>query len=92
MYFFCDPPSATCSDNVKNGNETCVDGGGDCPNKCAEGADCLVNGDCATGLSCANNTCAGMNKAKEGTKQLTAWFWIVLYLSLKRLDIYITLS
>ena len=34
-----------------------VDCGGSCPNRCAEGATCLGNGDCATGI-CDNGACA----------------------------------
>jgi hypothetical protein len=42
------PPGATCSDGVKNGNETDVDcGGPDCP-PCANGRLCDSNTDCGT--------------------------------------------
>jgi hypothetical protein len=58
----CYPPSSACTDGAKNGNETDVDCGGDCPRcgsekSCAHGADCLtaacVNGVCAS-ASCDN--------------------------------------
>jgi hypothetical protein len=35
-----------CSDGVKNGDETDVDCGGSCPNRCALGKGCQVSGDC----------------------------------------------
>ncbi|HEX4339558.1 MAG TPA: hypothetical protein VH062_26810 [Polyangiaceae bacterium] len=58
----CYPPPAGCADGAKNGSESDVDCGGDCPRcdsgkACASGADCLtaacVNGTCAT-ASCDN--------------------------------------
>jgi hypothetical protein len=48
---------ATCTDGVKNGNETDTDcGGPDCP-PCALGQHCLVNSDCQSGY-CSNHFCA----------------------------------
>src|SRR5262249_55032474 len=53
----CNPSSHTCqqaqatapscSDGIKNGNETDVDCGGSC-SKCSSGKRCLANSDCAT--------------------------------------------
>lgn len=46
----------TCSDAKKNGNETDIDCGGGCPNECALGAGCAVDGDCVTG-TCTASLC-----------------------------------
>ena len=46
----------TCSDQIKNGDETDLDCGGSCPTKCDVGDDCLVNDDCQSG-SCTDLTC-----------------------------------
>jgi hypothetical protein len=43
----CGAPMPTCTDGIKNGNETGVDCGGTCP-LCATGQTCLVNSDCLT--------------------------------------------
>lgn len=48
----------TCTDGIKNGNETDVDCGGSCPNKCAVGKACAANGDCQTN-ACCPNVCVG---------------------------------
>ena len=49
--------AATCSDGVKNGNETGIDcGGGTCP-ACATGVACLVPSDCINKV-CTLNVCA----------------------------------
>jgi hypothetical protein len=48
-------PDESCSDVVKNQDETDVDCGGSCAG-CANGASCLVNGDCSS-ANCANGTC-----------------------------------
>jgi hypothetical protein len=63
----CAAPS--CTDEVKNGNETDTDCGGDetpmCP-RCALGEGCKVDGDCAENLLCAGGSfccpslCAGL--------------------------------
>jgi hypothetical protein len=47
--------SPTCADGIKNGNESDVDCGGNCP-RCANGKACLVRNDCA-GAHCVNGTC-----------------------------------
>ena len=49
----CSAP--TCSDNVKNGNETDVDCGGSCP-PCATGKLCGMGSDCTSAL-CLSGTC-----------------------------------
>jgi hypothetical protein len=50
----CAEPS--CTDKVKNGDETDVDCGGSCSKKCAKGKDCLVGSDCDTN-TCENGIC-----------------------------------
>jgi hypothetical protein len=46
------PPAPSCSDGIKNGNETDVDcGGGTCPG-CPDLKACLVNSDCIAGDDC----------------------------------------
>jgi hypothetical protein len=52
--------AATCTDGVKNGDETAKDCGGSCP-KCDDGKACLDDGDCKSG------NCAG-----SGTKTCQA--------------------
>lgn len=47
--------TATCSDSVKNGNETDVDCGGTC-SKCSSGKHCLAGSDCTSGI-CSSGTC-----------------------------------
>jgi hypothetical protein len=47
----------TCTDGVKNGQETDVDcGGGTCP-PCVAGRRCLVDGDCQS-MMCTGGVCA----------------------------------
>jgi hypothetical protein len=48
--------SSTCVDERQDGTETDVDCGGACATKCANGAGCLVNADCAS------NNCNGASK------------------------------
>jgi VCBS repeat protein len=50
--------TASCTDGMKNGNETDVDCGGSCPNRCAVGKACGANNDCQT-EACCNNVCLG---------------------------------
>ncbi|MFT3766966.1 MAG: hypothetical protein QM820_15825 [Minicystis sp.] len=47
---------ATCADGVKNGGETDTDCGGGCAARCAPGAGCHVDGDCAGG-ACSGSVC-----------------------------------
>jgi hypothetical protein len=51
----CSKPG--CSDNIKNNNETDVDCGGSCSNKCESNQNCDVDNDCASGLECIFDTC-----------------------------------
>ena len=52
--------AATCSNHIKDGNETDVDcGGGTCP-PCRDGLKCGLASDCAS-ASCTSNTCAVAN-------------------------------
>ena len=51
-----DEGSFCCPDGNKNGNETSVDCGGACMQKCPAGASCLANNDCAS-LVCALGAC-----------------------------------
>jgi hypothetical protein len=53
-YKTCQPQ--TCSDNLKNQNETDTDCGGVCPH-CGPGKACLVNNDCDC-LKCSGGLCA----------------------------------
>ncbi|MFT4038562.1 MAG: hypothetical protein QM692_10310 [Thermomicrobiales bacterium] len=50
------PPAPTCSDGIRNGDETGVDCGGSCP-PCAVGQPCAKRADCKTAL-CKNGVCA----------------------------------
>jgi beta-glucosidase-like glycosyl hydrolase len=52
--------TASCTDTVKNGNETDVDCGGSCTSKCANGRACAVNADCQSG-SCVAGICRAPN-------------------------------
>jgi hypothetical protein len=48
-------PTPTCSDGIKNGNETAIDCGGDCP-RCADGQGCATRDDCVS-ARCGGGTC-----------------------------------
>ena len=62
---------ATCSDSIKNGQETAADcGGGDC-SPCGAGQGCLIGADCDSG-SCAPTTKRCAAPTKEPTKAPTA--------------------
>jgi Collagen triple helix repeat (20 copies) len=53
----CTPTAApTCTDGVKNGNETDTDCGGPTCSTCAAGNACLVQADCSSG-NCVGNIC-----------------------------------
>jgi hypothetical protein len=49
------PPGPTCSDGIKNGNESAVDCGGTCK-RCLNGQTCGSRNDCANAL-CTGGTC-----------------------------------
>ena len=61
----------TCTDKLKNGDETDVDcGGGTCP-KCANGQMCVLPTDCVPGARCANGVCTApscTDKVKNGSE------------------------
>jgi hypothetical protein len=60
-----DGAAPSCSDGIKNSDETGIDCGGHC-GKCAPGGSCLVNADCQ--FSCrADKTCAACNVATDCT-------------------------
>ena len=47
----------TCSDSLKNQDETDVDCGGVCGNNCANSLTCKVHGDCSSGFCNSNKVC-----------------------------------
>src|SRR5262249_42165222 len=60
----CTPNPPTCSDGLKNGNESDTDcGGGTCP-RCAIGKTCVVPTDCTSNV-CTNHTCACIPVSNE---------------------------
>lgn len=71
----CDPNSAkciaaaTCSDGIKNQDETDVDCGGATCNPCALGDTCMQNSDCGT-MNCDGTTmtCAPVGNCNDGMK------------------------
>jgi formylglycine-generating enzyme required for sulfatase activity len=62
----CAPPG-TCSDGIKNDDETDVDCGGSCPAKCAIGQGCKVGGDCTT-LHCGIDGLCEATSCSDGIK------------------------
>jgi plastocyanin len=62
----CQAP--TCTDTLKNGTETDVDCGGTCPNDCAIGQGCMVDGDCQSG-TCTAGVCSLLNGCDLSTAQ-----------------------
>ncbi len=55
------PPSATCGDKIKNGDETDVDCGGTCAQKCALTKGCKGVADCVAGAACLMGVCAAQS-------------------------------
>lgn len=55
------PPGSTCTDGVKNGDETGIDCGGSCP-VCATDQGCHTASDCATGF-CDNDAASPTGKS-----------------------------
>lgn len=47
---------AHCGNGARDGNESDLDCGADCPTQCSAGQHCYVNADCASG-SCVNDIC-----------------------------------
>jgi formylglycine-generating enzyme required for sulfatase activity len=58
----CAPPS--CSDQIKNGDETDTDCGGSCATKCAPTKACTEAKDCLEGV-CTASVCAAATKSDE---------------------------
>ncbi len=51
--------ATTCFDGVLDGNETAIDCGGSCPEKCGTGQHCVAYSDCLSGACVSgSNTCA----------------------------------
>ena len=61
------PPPPTCSDGVKNGNETGVDCGGPDCSPCPANQGCNSDADCASG-SCVNHICQSPATCSDGIK------------------------
>lgn len=51
-------PAASCSDGIRNGDESDVDCGGGCGATCGVGASCRADQDCTSG-DCSNGVCQG---------------------------------
>ena len=61
------PP--TCSDTIKNGDETDVDCGGSCATKCAKTKGCKLDADCAATLACSTaGICEDKDTCTDGNK------------------------
>lgn len=58
------PPAPTCTDGVKNGNESDKDCGGSCP-ACAIGRGCETGADCASQVCGSGRTCLGPGCADQ---------------------------
>lgn len=50
-------PAATCTDGIKNQDETDIDCGGTKCANCVAGKKCNIHNDCALGTTCVSNTC-----------------------------------
>ena len=48
----------TCKNGILNGDESDIDCGGTCSNKCSVSNNCVSNQDCGTGLECISNLCS----------------------------------
>jgi hypothetical protein len=67
----CTAPAASCTDGIKNQNETDVDcGGSTVCSDCANGKTCLVNADCVS-----NNCVSGTCQAASGSANLRAQYY-----------------
>ena len=58
--------TVSCTDGVKNGDETDIDCGGSC-DPCADGLSCHVNADCVSD-SCLSGVCAAAPTCSDGLK------------------------
>jgi hypothetical protein len=60
----------TCTDGIKNGNESCsADHGGGCPDKCPQGSTCNLKSDCdatVANIDCIKNVCS-VPSCKDGS-------------------------
>jgi hypothetical protein len=66
-----DTPKATCSDALKNQDESDVDCGGSCSVKCVSGKSCKSNTDCISNI-CTNSICTTTAPAQlSGNVQFT---------------------
>lgn len=68
------PPGPTCSDGIRNGDETGIDCGGSCP-PCAVGQACTKRADCASAL-CVDGVCTACTFGPDncGVNGATACF------------------
>ncbi len=58
LYYSISPsPVATCTDNLKNQNETDIDCGGPNCGTCAAGSSCFFNSDCTSNV-CESDVCS----------------------------------
>ena len=55
----------TCSDGILNGDETDIDCGETCLNKCGIANNCISSQDCGTGLECISNLCSKKQAEEE---------------------------
>ena len=58
----CTSIVGTCTDKIKNNDETDVDCGGSCSTKCADTKLCASSSDCAAGLGCLDSKTCGVLK------------------------------
>ncbi|MBU1221413.1 hypothetical protein KKF34_15395 [Myxococcota bacterium] len=58
--------SESCSDGIKNGNETDLDCGGTDCNPCGLGFDCITGDDCTSGFCNENNLCSIPEGCNDG--------------------------
>ena len=68
----CDIPNGvciSCSDGVKNGEESDIDCGGTCSTKCAGGKACKKGGDCENGI-CEAGKCSSIKVDAADPKEL----------------------
>ena len=54
----------TCDDTALNGDESDIDCGGGCKNKCKKGQDCSIDEDCEYGLVCVSQICTETKPGK----------------------------